>query len=488
MFMGVIRLLPNGKIFTRLRAVLFIFLLICIPVITSYIVRQNRTPVLCPHCNVLLITVDTLSERDFQCDPETTLTPNLCSFADNSVRFTHTYAQNSWTMPNLFSIMTSQYASTHRMINRQRTLSENIPTLPQVLHKNGYATVYVGPVDHPHFPINRGIGRGYEVIIPYFSLSSWIDGMQKLRELSSQDKPAFLYMNTFDTQNTWVNTDLFKSTSHFTDLIWNQIKKDYDNDGESNTPIDSDQRQKQVFRNIRQAADFSDAERFFDQLSVSAKNYYYDGQFRDAISGLTTDQVKTLHSEYEQGIRRFDKNLVPFFDYLKQSGILQNTIVIITGTHGEAFGEHGGYLHSEDKLFDEEIRVPLLIRVPSVSRSTNNTLIQSIDIFPTILGLTGIKKVPELSGIDVGGQLQHLPNARQNTFAITQHGSANETQAIRSHTWKLLISNDDESQAMLFDLQTDPGEHINVAAGHMDQVRFLHGKLRRILQNQPLFK
>ncbi len=143
------------------------------------------------------------------------------------------------------------------------------------------------------------------------------------------------------------------------------------------------------------------------------------------------------------------------------------TAVIVTADHGEAFGEHGHYQHSTD-LWEEHIRVPLLIWVPGVEHRRIDTPRSLVDITPTILdlvrasypqhgspdALSGSSLVPDLLGFPPQARLVYAE------LPIESHARA-DCRVLVDGTWKLRLHGPEVS---LFDLQTDPAEYVNLAS------------------------
>lgn len=95
---------------------------------------------------------------------------------------------------------------------------------------------------------------------------------------------------------------------------------------------------------------------------------------------------------YDQEIAYTDAQIGRLLDTLRARGLYENTVVVLTADHGEEFGEHRGTFHYT--LYDEVLRVPLVIRAPSLGAATRPTTVEQIDLLPTILGLLAIEAGP----------------------------------------------------------------------------------------------
>ncbi len=96
---------------------------------------------------------------------------------------------------------------------------------------------------------------------------------------------------------------------------------------------------------------------------------------------------------YSGEVAYTDSQLGNLFKYIKNSGLMKNTAIVLTGDHGEALGDHGEPEHGYF-AYNETIHIPLIIYDPSLKNTTINTNVSHVDIFPTICELTGVD-IPE---------------------------------------------------------------------------------------------
>ena len=102
---------------------------------------------------------------------------------------------------------------------------------------------------------------------------------------------------------------------------------------------------------------------------------------------------------YDGEIAENDASFGRLLDDLRARGLLQRSAVLFTSDHGEEFHEHGGWRHAES-LFEEVLRVPLVVRLPggAPAGATVADPADQIDIAPTLLDLAGVAAPPELPG------------------------------------------------------------------------------------------
>jgi len=198
--------------------------------------------------------------------------------------------------------------------------------------------------------------------------------------------------------------------------------------------------------------------------------------------GVDVAQVKKWTREYYGAIHAVDRNLGRMFAKLDELDLSQKTIVLFTSDHGYNIGHHGihtkgnGYWIAggvqgpkRPNMFEESIRVPLMIRWPGVVKPGTEIAetISSIDTFATVLGMLGISPPDDWKqeGMDFSPLLrgQKLP-ARAAIFA--QYDLHNDGLAymrmIRTDQWKLVRHHQANFLDELYNLNDDPGETRNL--------------------------
>ncbi len=103
---------------------------------------------------------------------------------------------------------------------------------------------------------------------------------------------------------------------------------------------------------------------------------------------------------YSGEVAYVDSELGKMFDYLEGNDLLKNTLIILTGDHGESLGEHGEMTHTYF-AYNSTLWVPLIIAGPGVKASRIDEYVSHIDIFPTVCDILGIEEPPFLQGISL---------------------------------------------------------------------------------------
>lgn len=181
---------------------------------------------------------------------------------------------------------------------------------------------------------------------------------------------------------------------------------------------------------------------------------------------LNADDYRYIRGLYDGGVRYCDSVLEKFFVYLADSGILDDTVVVVFSDHGESLGEKSYIGHRQ--LFDVQLKVPLLIRSPGAPGSLETGPVETLDIMPTLLDLFGLKPVRELQGETLVAAPDRYKAPASGRIRINENHS--ETgRAVRDDSgWKLIIRSRPE-QDELYWPGDDPEERSNVIGAHPEQ-------------------
>jgi len=184
-------------------------------------------------------------------------------------------------------------------------------------------------------------------------------------------------------------------------------------------------------------------------------------------------------NRYLNALRETDRALGQLLAALEQQQVLDSTLVVVVGDHGEAFGQHGHYVHGVD-LYDEEIHVPLmLINRRLFHGETDSTLGGLIDVAPTILDLLGDPLPASWQGQSLFGRDRP---GRAYLFTSRSRVLFGYRDAVRK-----VIYDAGTNTMELYDLQADPGESLNVAGGSPDSVSVARQRLAAWVQYQQRF-
>ena len=181
---------------------------------------------------------------------------------------------------------------------------------------------------------------------------------------------------------------------------------------------------------------------------------------------------------YHACISFVDAQLKLVMDALKESGQLENTIVILTSDHGYHLGDH--FLWGKVSLFDIGAKVPFMIRVPGLTKpgTESQAMVELIDIYPTLVQLTGLERPAHLQGASLRPLLDHPERLGRKNYAysVVKRGKK-MGYALRNQKWRYGKWHDGEE---LYNLTNDPEEKVNLA--NRDNLDHRLGEFRRVLK------
>jgi lipoteichoic acid synthase len=181
--------------------------------------------------------------------------------------------------------------------------------------------------------------------------------------------------------------------------------------------------------------------------------------------------------QYLNALHYGDAALGKFLDALRLRGLDTNTLFVIYGDHGEAFGQHDGNYGHTLFLYDENVHVPLLIAMPGVlteSKHVKRTA-SLIDLAPTVLDLLGLAIEAEHQGTSL------LADSGRAALFFTDYSLP--LAGVRDGKWKF-ITELNASRAKLFDVEADPNETQNLAQQHPELVAAWQQRLQQWASEQ----
>lgn len=383
----------------------------------------------CDRPNVLLYMVDTLrADHAGRVDVSSVETPAVDRLAREGRVYANTVAPSSWTRASIGSILTGLYPDVHGAQDRNSSLPGHLDTLAELLRAHGYATAAV--VANPNVGSFYGFDQGFDTYLQLFErrtpgrirsgeniVPSDQVNEQVLSWIDSATCPFLLSILTIDPHWPYDPPAAFDRFG-----------------AEYSGPVDT------------------------DEFAIKRKD-------------LTPADRDRLRALYRGEVAFNDASLGMLLERLEAAGHLDDTIVVFTSDHGEEFWEHGGVLHGTT-LYDELLRVPLIIRYPKALPAARVTsTVSLVDIAPTLLELVGIDAPYPLDGVSL---LHSVPPDRAVYAMLELDGK--RSRAISKSSWKLIENWRNRTRA-LFDLERDPGEHENVAADHRERVTAMSAEM-----------
>lgn len=168
---------------------------------------------------------------------------------------------------------------------------------------------------------------------------------------------------------------------------------------------------------------------------------------------------------------------------LKELGLYDSTLIVITGDHGEMLGEHGEDGHCYF-IYQSAIKVPLIFKLPGQIKPRKvETIVGLIDIVPTICSLLGIQRPPQIQGIDLSGYFSKHASGDQERYIYCESltptaYNGNSLLGVVTDRWKYIQT----TQPELYDLANDPKESNNLVTKEPHRARILQDRLKQILE------
>jgi arylsulfatase A-like enzyme len=359
-------------------------------------------------------------------------TPHADALGHDGTLFVNSFAPSSWTRASLGSILTGTNPDVHRAQGRDDALPDSATLLSERLAEQGWATGAI--VTSPNVGSFYGFSQGFEDFV----------------ELYDRRRPGFV-------------------------SAWEQTTR-------------SDEATRQAIRWI-DAADRPfllmvltiDPHWPYDPLAVINRRRG-DGLIPGQKDGLETtrnpEDRERARALYQAQVEFNDSSFGTLLDHLRALNVYDNTIVVFTSDHGEEFGERGRSLHGET-LYDESIRVPLIIRYPkrmAVAARIERPA-QLVDIVPTVLELAGVASDDAFDGISLAPGHEPVERPLYATLDLDR----NHVKAITRYPWKL-IWNQQTNEVELFNLRLDEQELWNLVKKHPRLARQLRVELDRRIQ------
>ena len=402
-----------------------------------------------PRPNVLLISMDTtradhLSVYGYERDTS----PVLRSLAAEGVRFEVAYAPSATTAPSHASLFTALSPVAHGVVKNGRPLAPDFETLAEVLAAQGYQTAAV--VSSYVLSERFGFAQGFGHFDADFSQADVPDGMRHweghvvegkfhgraddttrralawLDDRSHPEAPFFLFVHYFDPHDPYLPPKNF-------------------------------------------APPFVPGAK--EALKLNRNIFFYD--------------VLVAFTDQEIG------RLLAGIDGRRLEG---ETLVVVTGDHGEGLMDHGHMFHGAH-IYEEGVRVPLIFRWPGTipPGAVVSEPVQLTDIVPSLLDMLGLLPARPLHGQSLAGVLSGEGDleGERPVHLYRRHYAGGEVMkgvyvegekfGLRRGRWKL-IEGPEEGTLELFDLESDPGERVNLAGQEPERVARMQAEISAFRQ------
>ncbi|MEH6771953.1 sulfatase [Maribacter arcticus] len=442
-------------------------------------------------------------------------TPNIDRLAKEGMLFTNASVTNSICAPSRATILTGKHTHINGKVDNYFPFDTTQVTFPQIFKKNGYKTAMFGKL---HFGNNpKGVdefmilpGQG-NYINPDFIVTNG-DTIRKegyvtdiitdvsldwLKKEAADDEPfMMMYLHKAPHRPWWPRADKFKEFTKKTFPEPATLFDDYKNRGTAAKTAEMNllthmmyshdskirpetlaKMEGKVFPVVEEYPNgfygpynraTAEQKALYDPVLDSINDFFYENwpKMND------TEKMKWKYQRYMQdylgSISSVDDNVGRLLDYLDESGLAENTIVIYTSDQGFYLGEHGWF----DKrfIYDESFKTPLLVRWPNVVKpgSVENEMVQNLDFAQTMLEAVGIKPPNDMQGESLIPLLKGNKKDWTRDAVYYQYYEYPSVHMVKRHygivskEFKLVHFYYDVDEWELYDRLNDPNEMNNV--------------------------
>lgn len=401
--------------------------------------------------NIVVMGIDSLLADHMSCyGYHRHTTPHIDRFAQSSVLFEKTYSAHIPTTSAYASMLTGRdcFGTQVVALRHKGALRSEVQTLPEILKAEGYNTTCVGFSGNPS-------SRGFDTYLDYPAWGSWDAGrspkaqelnnvtLPELDRLAKKREPFFLFLRHMDPHAPYLPPEPYERMFYQGD--------ECDPKNESMKPV----------------LDFK--------------------PFRDLFASWMppgiTDKDYVI-AQYDGAIAYMDACIQSLFMALEAHGILDETIIVINGDHGETLYDHECWFDHHG-IYDVSLHVPLIIRYPGKLPAGKRVAgyNQHKDLVPTLLDLADIDSGKrEFDGRSLMPMVNGEVASHESEFYITEctwmrkHGW-------RTPEWKLIMALEPDfhfkPSVELYNLVQDPDENVNLADEHPEVVALLKKRMQQ---------
>ena len=419
--------------------------------------------------NVLFLIAD-----DLNCDlgsygNSQVISPNIDKLAKEGALFENAHIQYPLCGPSRASLMTGMYPD-QTLITKNNVLIRNtIPdviTIGQRFRQQGYRSVRIGKIYHYDNPSAIGTSGTDDIYTWDQTINPY--GRDKVEEYKINTLESRQYGGTL----SWLSAE--------------------GNDNEQTDGIAATEAIKQLEYFSKNGKNFFLAVGMFRPHTpfVAPKKYFkmynrdsihisYDGSSKEYLETIPTSAAKSIRSKKNQYLLNSKSNkklaqqikeayyaTTSFLDSqigrilkkLEETGLDKNTIVVFTSDHGYHLGEHGHW--QKQTLFENSTRVPLIFSGPGIEKNIkiNKSPVELIDIYPTLMDLTGIDTPDHVVGKSLKPIFDNKRiKIRDNALTKWKNGYSMKTEDFRITKWEI----NKKFEYELYDHKVDKEELIN---------------------------
>jgi len=428
-------------------------------------------------------------------------TPHLDRLANEGMRFDNCFCTNAICAPSRAVILTGKHSHLNGMMDNIVTFDGSQQTFPKLLQKAGYQTAIIGkwhlrsnPTGFDYWEILPGQGHYYnpdfKTIKGKIQYTGYVTDiitdltLKWLKQRREQDKPFMLMCQHKAPHHNWSPSP--KHLTMYDDVTIREPKTlfdDYEGRGTAaktqemtiaehlylgrdmfiGPPINKDELDIKRWKNNRRR--LNKEQRAMWDAAYGPKNEAFARQ-NPTGKDLVRWKYQRYIKNYLRCIASLDENIGRLLNYLDETGLAKNTVVVYSSDQGFYLGEHGWF----DKrfMYEESLRMPFIVRWLGNTQpgSINKHLVQNLDFAETFLDLAGVRPPQDMQGESLVPLLkgQNPANWRKSIYYhYWEYPAAHMVHrhyGVRTDRYKLIYFYElDEWE--FYDLQQDPHELTN---------------------------
>lgn len=462
--------------------------------------------------NVLVIVVDALRADRVGALGGRPLTPAVDELAQDAATFTSAYSPANTTDPAVTSIQSGRHPLSHGVVNhgmrvtdREKARVERVPLLPEVLSDAGYRTGTFGQA------LGRWHRRGFDVYPTVSTHAGLASRGERLKDsvrrtLESvdprlRDAASAVYQRAAEPLRRQSNQESAQEEESPGDDVV-----------ESATSFVTDEEPFFAFvhlmdTHIQYRPDLDRVREYLDRFEYESRRFetatstqpvpeellerVRDGDYPEIRSNYFYEDgapsTAFVDACYDAAVTEADRRIERIVSALRETGRLEDTLVVVLADHGESLTEHGIY-YDHHGLYEPSINVPLVLRPPGGSDATVDDLVQTTAVAPTVAsyaGADGLDPDDESLRPVVEGE-----GSVEREFVLAEEAHAQHRRAVRTRDEKLIYLLEGDTVCRycgvehappeeLYDLAADPAERRNRAGERPDDVAALRERAER---------
>jgi iduronate 2-sulfatase len=453
----------------------------------------DRSP---PRPNILFIMVDDLRPQFAAYGRTGMVTPALDQLAEEGVVFKRAFVNVPVCGASRASLMTGLRPTSTRFVNflsRADVDAPGVSILPAHLKTAGYTTLSLGKILHVEADSAAAWSRPpwrpqqNEAVFDATSPRNYLDPVNIEADRDEDSKRGAPFERSDVADN-----------AYFDGMISEQAIRELAVLSENSTPFFL------AVGFLKPHLPFNAPEKYwglydpaaislaaFDEMPTDAPTEakHQWGELRnyrgvpDAPEPVSTEMARELRHGYYAATSYADAQIGKLLQALDELKLAENTIVVLIGDHGWSLGEHG--LWAKHSPFDVATHTPLIIRAPGIESGEANGLVEFVDIYPTLLAMTGTRPPDHLQGTSVFDMLNDP--ASPGKTAVFPRCKKSENVRTDQYSYTEFRTEDGELIShMLYDSVNDPHETVNLAdeSGHTEDVSRLRHLIDENIANR----